>query len=328
MREVKTRKSIKKEDYEDLIYYKFKNSRFKQQRLPAWRPVPTMCSIIIFYIIFAAIFISIGIVLLIFSNQIVTLEIPYNDECKEKKICNISKKIEKDMNKPIMIYYKLDGFFQNHRRYVKSKSQKQLYGKSPTSTLEEIKSSKDCEPVYTNKDMGFIKSFNGTALNKEDVSIPCGLMAKTFFNDIFTNWTIGNVNIYPNETGIAWEKDKKLFKNSEKTEKQWIDIEDEHFIVWMRPAGLPNFTKLWARIDDRDLKEGDTLNFTVHNNFNVTYYNGNKKIILSTTNKFGGKNEFLAICYIVVGAISLLLGIGFPIAHHQTIKSEKLKKNS
>jgi len=24
---------------------------------------------------------------------------------------------------------------------------------------------------------------------------------------------------------------------------------DEHFVVWMRTSGLPNFRKLWAKID-------------------------------------------------------------------------------
>jgi len=26
-------------------------------------------------------------------------------------------------------------------------------------------------------------------------------------------------------------------------------MEDEHLIVWMRTAGLPNFRKLWGKID-------------------------------------------------------------------------------
>ena len=34
-------------------------------------------------------------------------------------------------------------------------------------------------------------------------------------------------------------------------------VEDEHFVVWMRAAGLPNFRKLWATIHD-DLDPGQT----------------------------------------------------------------------
>jgi hypothetical protein len=324
MREVKTRKSIKKEDYEDLIYYKFKNSKFKQQTLPAWRPVPTMCSIIIVYLTFGVIFISISIVLLLFSRDVVKLEIPYNDECKDQEICKISKKIEKDMTPPIMVYYRLDGFFQNHRRYVKSKSTKQLYGDPPT--LEEILDGKNCYPVVTNEDMRLKsnKSLNGDELNMDDVAVPCGLMAKTFFNDSFRNWTINNEGFIPDETNIAWPKDKHFFKNSN-TSKQWIDIEDEHFIVWMRPSGLPNVIKLWARID-RELKKGQTLSFEVINNYNVTHYAGDKKIILTTINKLGGKNTFLGFSYFVVGIISLVLGIAFPLVYYQTHKNDKMKK--
>jgi len=34
-------------------------------------------------------------------------------------------------------------------------------------------------------------------------------------------------------------------------------MEDQHFIVWMRTAGLPDFRKLWGKIDSEDgLKAG------------------------------------------------------------------------
>ena len=321
MRKVKTRKSIKKEDYEDLIYYKLKSSRFKQQRLPAWRPVPTLLSIIIFYILFAIIFITLGIIILIFSGKIVSQEIPYNGLCENMDECSMNITIEENMKAPIMVYYKLKGFYQNHRRYIKSKSQNQLSGKSSDTG--------DCGPIYKNEDLGLgsdiIAADGKTILKPTDNAIPCGLMAKTYFNDSFDNWAIDGENIEVNKNNIAFDKDKELFKNIDLS-KQWKNMEEEDFIVWMRPAGLPNFRKLWGRIE-KDLKKRATLQFTIKNKYKVEHYNGNKTIILSTTNKFGGKNFFMGVCFIVIGIISLVLGFAFPLLIYQRNKNESLKKN-
>ena len=57
---------------------------------------------------------------------------------------------------------------------------------------------------------------------------------------------------------INIEKDKKLFDKNPDKSKQWIDMTDEHFLVWMRPSGLPNPKKLWGRIN-RDLKKGEII---------------------------------------------------------------------
>ena len=370
MRKVKTRKSIKKEDYEDLIYYKLKSSSFKQQRLPAWRPVPTLLSIIIFYVLFALIFISLGIIILIFSGKIVSQEIPYKVICGDKIDCEFEETINEDMKAPIMMYYKLDGFYQNHRRYIRSKSVNQLYGKSEDTG--------DCSPIYKNKDINndkVYKKFNLTDEKEEEVeeeekgeeeeeqleeeqleeeegekdgkeeekekveeekkidylnanAIPCGLMAKTFFNDTFQIFKSDNEPIEVNENNIAFDKDKDLFKNVyDNQSKQWINMTDEHFIVWMRPAGLPNFRKLWGRIEKVDLKNGDKLYFKINNTYKVDHYGGDKSIILSTANKFGGKNVFMGVCFIIVGALSLILGFAFPLLIYQRNKNESLKKN-
>ena len=48
---------------------------------------------------------------------------------------------------------------------------------------------------------------------------------------------------------------------------QWIDMEDPHFIVWMRTAGLPDFRKLWGKIDG-GLKAGK-YKLMIDNHFDV-----------------------------------------------------------
>jgi hypothetical protein len=81
---------------------------------------------------------------------------------------------------------------------------------------------------------------------------------------------------------IAWSSDIEYkFKNVEgaelpsgKTYKdvQWLDMTNEHFIVWMRTAGLPNFRKLWGRIDD-GLEPGN-YKLEVSNQYRVEPFQG------------------------------------------------------
>ena len=117
---------------------------------------------------------------------------------------------------------------------------------------------------------------------------------------------------------IAWFSDKEYkFSNIKGNDKdyrsiQWLDMQDEHFIVWMRTAGLPNFRKLYGRIN-QDLQVGQ-YTLTIGNNFDVAPYSGKKSFVLSTTNALGGKNYFLALCYIVVGVLCMLFAIVFLFA--------------
>ena len=98
-------------------------------------------------------------------------------------------------------------------------------------------------------------------------------------------------------------------------------MKDEHFIVWMRPAGLPDFRKLWGRIRT-NLKPG-TYSINIQNNYDVSSFSGEKYIVLSTVNAFGGKNKFLGISYVVVGGICILLAIVFLIGYQIHQRKEK-----
>ena len=306
---------VEDRDDEDLVYERIKNSAFKQQRLPAWRPVPTILSLVIVLSLFGIIFIILGIVLLVYSSKIKSVELDYTN-CGNTSFCSQTINIDKKIEGPVFVYYQLDGFFQNSRRYVKSKNIKQLQG-------NEISDKEDCSPVIYNKDMdlGDKVSLNNTSLSPNDVAIPCGLMAKTFFNDTYT-FSINGTQLPVNETGIAFAKDRDLFKKNYNMNKQWMDLTNEHFIVWMRPSGLPNPKKLWGRID-QDLESGTQIDVDINNNYNVDFYEGKKKIILSNANKFGGKNKVLGISYIIVGGLSLVFAIIFPIGYKFQIEKEK-----
>ena len=289
-----------------------------------WRPIPKIRTTVLCLEITGVIFVVIGIVIVILSNQIKEIEIRYDDrpECQIGTTCDINFSIEEEMSKDVYVYYRMKNFYQNHRRYIKSKSNKQLKG----NWLEESDIDDDCDPIKLNKDLyEGITGLNKTVLDPEGVAHPCGLIAKSFFNDTFVLKKGDNDEIVIKEEGIAWSIDKKKFKNSPNRDKQWIDVESERFMVWMRPASLPDFRKPWGIID-KDLEKGNYV-LTVTNNYQVKSFDGEKYFILSTVNALGGKNYFLAILYFVVGGISIVAGILFWIGYKRfNNENEKTQK--
>jgi len=289
------------------------------------RPIPSIKRTILCLEITGIIFISIGVVILILSNNIKQIEIRYdnNKDCIIGTKCSINFTIEENMKKNVFVYYRLKKFYQNHRRYIKSKSNKQLKG----NKMEESSIKSDCEPIILNKDIyeGVMSVDGLTPLDPNGVAHPCGLIAKSFFNDTYVIQKIGEENeISISDKDIAWSIDKDKFKNSPNyTTHQWKDVEDERFIVWMRPAALPDFRKPWGRIE-RDLNKGN-YTLTIQNNYPVKSFDGEKYFILSTVNVLGGKNYFLAILYFVVGGVSVIAGILFIIGYkYYNLEKEKV----
>ncbi|KAF1814470.1 CDC50 family protein-like protein [Eremomyces bilateralis CBS 781.70] len=261
-----------------------------------------------------------------------TVEIKYDGVGLSTPVCSLQFDITNEIGPPVLFYYRLTNFYQNHRRYVKSFDVSQLKGDAvPQGSLAS-----DCDPLRVNP--------NGTAY------YPCGLIANSFFNDTFTTPVLTNAakSSDPREAynmtakGIAWASEadlygKSAYKNDEVVPPpNWHDRfpndytdsnpmpdfhQDEAFQVWMRTAGLPNFSKLAMRNDQAPMKAG-RYQVEINDYFPVTTYGGTKSIMISTRTVMGGKNPFLGIAYVVVGGLCILLGALFTATH--LIKPRKL----
>ena len=288
---------------------------FKNLLLWSYRPKPSILYSIILYFIFAVVMIPLGFVILFKSNEIWEFKERYDniEECQEKKTCSIKFSIEEKIKAPIYIYYGIKGFYQNHRRYVESIINDQMEGKENADT-------ENCDNLKTNKEMGKTTAINGETLDENETAIPCGIAAKLFFNDNF-KITKNNVEIFIDDNNIAWDVDRERFKNLDLS-KQWIDLENERFINWIKIAPFQNFIKTWGVINE-DLDAG-IYNVLIDSLWDVELFGGQKNIFLSQVNDFGGRNLFLAWSLLVVGFLSLFFGFLFLLTLR---KNKKLKKN-
>ena len=295
----------------------------------------------------------------------------------------------------VNVFYQLSNFYQNHRRYVKSRSDPQVGGKFVSDSSLET----SCDPA------GSFKAPNGL------IYAPCGLIATSYFNDAFFATTFNGVDVSStsvrlDESNIAWSTDMNVkFKNPTNPAgstaanqplnnwskylylwqaydqmscydniskarvacQTWADIvgpgtfgegcakcnpgsspryeggiappggpqtfdatagapgnatapfgfRDEHFVVWMRTAGLPQFRKLYGVLTPpaNGFKKGDNVTFEIVTNFEVASFHGTKALILSTTTPTGGKSDVLGIAYLTVGSICIALALAFGIKH-------------
>ncbi|KAB5572693.1 CDC50 family protein [Coniochaeta sp. 2T2.1] len=268
--------------------------------------------------------------------KVTNKSVTYDGVTKEYPLCTVEFSIPEDMGPPVLFYYHLTAFYQNHRRYVKSFLDKQLKGDAVDgSTIN----GSDCDPL----------THDLSTRNDPRPIYPCGLIANSLFNDTFSNPVLLNTQSGDNKTyemsnnsGIAWSSDRALYGKTKYNISQivpppnWHErypngytesnpppdlAEWEAFMVWMRTAGLPDFSKLYQRNDIAPMVAG-RYHVEILNNFPSDIYAGTKSIVISTRTVMGGRNPFLGIAYIVVGGICIVLGVIFTVTH--LIKPRKL----
>ena len=194
---------------------------------------------------------------------------PYGRNTMNIPTCSIEFQIPDDIGPPVLFYYRLTNFYQNHRRYVQSLDSNQLLGQ-----FEDSKTVNNgfCTPLSL--------APNGSPY------YPCGLIANSLFNDSFSSPTLLNTinssassqEYKMTNKGIAWSSDAKLYGKTAYNNSyisvppNWVDrwgpqgytdanpppdlSQYEEFQVWMRTAGLPAFSKLAQRNDNTTMTAG------------------------------------------------------------------------
>ncbi|GMM55968.1 hypothetical protein DAKH74_025840 [Maudiozyma humilis] len=217
------------------------NTGFRQQRLRAWQPNLSPQNTLPTLLVLVALFVPIGIGLLVSALNVQDLTIRY-DQCalyastdaystvpskftsahfKEKLLlqprwrlvenskddsqsCILDFEIPNEVASPIYIYYKLTNFYQNHRVYIESYDLDQLKG----SAISADSLDKHCDPLRKDNNTG-------------KAIYPCGLVANSMFNDTFEPQLRGadssTADFQLTNDGTAWSTDKHRYHKTQYT---------------------------------------------------------------------------------------------------------------
>lgn len=195
---------------------------------------------------------------------------------------------------------------------VNSRNWAQIRGES-VSTSNLLR---DCKGMVYNKDLfgNQSKSYTNETLDPDGILSPCGKIAASMFNDNFTLYSVEKKNltkVFINETEISYESDRKIsFKQSPEANKtQWIDVTNEHFIVWMQSETFTTFQKIWGRID-KDLPAGEYM-IHVENVWQTELTDTTKSFVISSSQGLGSASFFgwslLKAAFICSCAVVILL---------------------
>lgn len=280
--------SLEADEKKEIACWCWNLGKWRQLEIWAWKPILDETYVIVILFAITALFLPVALYIQ-HENTKVTLvsqrydNIPGCDRVDSwdgkgsttdfpTGACTVNLTVKEDMKNPIFFYYELTNFYQTHRMYVKSRSEDQLLAKDPEKT-------NNCAPFEYGYD---------PETGKENIPlIPCGLIAASYFNDMFRARLIpadgsSSVNLCnsckddsdvwfepvgPNgepsswqRKNIAWEIDREKYEASypssmtnltkmSYTQNRTIpDIDDEDMLVWMRTAMSKNFKKLHRKI--------------------------------------------------------------------------------
>jgi len=211
---------------------------FRQQNQKRWHPLLTPLRTIVLFLTVGAVFVPIGVAVISAADGVVEVTSDdYATACcvgnctspvADGKIdntaridlnpCNVTITVTEKMTAPVYLYYELSNFYQNHRDYVKSRSDGQLSTKLDPTTQKSIDRFEDaCENnVYLKEVSAYACDEDADDCNKSAVIFPCGSVAWSMFNDTLKLYDANGHSMASvvDETAISWKSDRDMkFKN-------------------------------------------------------------------------------------------------------------------
>lgn len=316
-----------------------KIEQLKAQELTSYTLIFSPALIISLYFAIGIVFVPIGSAIVAGSSKIVKVgPIRYDnrtecerrteEEIKNGRRCALFFNVTQTVQPPIYMYYAMSNYFQNARKYAKSRSDPMNQGQLPKIPFDV----ENCSPWLYRPDV------EDRSFDPKKLIYPCGLTARSFFNDTFTICKdkdgsgvcdSGDAPLRVKKDGIAWWTDREhkfrngtgeLFTepamgigpNDGKSANELLS--DEDFIVWMRLSAFPDFSKLY-RIIDEPLEPNLNYIVQINNRYPVSDFDGTKSFYFTTTQWFGDENVFLGTAFLVVGFVALFIAATLLVKH-------------
>lgn len=261
-----------------------------------------LCNMIIGFLIGTLVFVLSFYFIFLF-NRMEVVQITYSNSCQGYyKICRVPLEIKKQITKPVFFFIQIPGLSQMAFPYRNSFSDGQMkagvYVTPPTDSLK-----KECTYSITNEDIQDVYNTDLKVLYPDDTAFPCGLIPKYFPTDTFEAWENSTGVITSLTTLDIWNGNTRYkYKNSNEFAKQWLDIEDPRFFVWMKESSVSSPIKLWARLN-QDISPGQ---YFVHINiaYNPSIFKQEKNIIITGNGTyFTNTNYFLVTLMVILGLL-------------------------
>jgi hypothetical protein len=191
------------------------NFKLLQQKIPSLQIVYTPTCVGSTFFLSGILSLMLGLVLYFYSAQVIEVNGTYAGKSRSPCLdvsntpCVLSVEIEKDIPGPAYFYYTLTNFYANHRRFVNSRSDVMNRGtfdeSDPTLRKDGSTLVETCE--------GF-NSYNVNYTSQRIVYYPCGLVARSLFNDSFQL-------VDSNNTAVPWSK-KRISGGGRTVEKKFV----------------------------------------------------------------------------------------------------------